>query len=267
MLLFCVAPFVLFLIIDAVYMSFGREITNTDEIFAECFLYIVILFWIIDGMHRYNVNIKINFLSLLKEIRFKDIFFNVILNEFFSITLIMIIIFAFTSLFPQLTIYLGNEISTQSFIKNEINYKYYCLFDFLILVILAPVTEEIIFRGIIFEHMKLKFGIKKAIIFSSFIFGFLHMNINIIGAFTFGILSTLLYIKTQKITSSIASHSLNNFITYIAGINVSVSNEHLNMQQLLSLKQMIIPLAAVSIIIFILFLRFRWVQSLKRISI
>ncbi len=58
--------------------------------------------------------------------------------------------------------------------------------------------------------MAYKWGIKKAVIISSVIFGLGHFDV--IGAFMFGVVMCLLYIKTKNIWTNIAVHALNNFI-------------------------------------------------------
>ena len=55
--------------------------------------------------------------------------------------------------------------------------------------ILAPVCEEVVFRGAIFGGMKKEGNIFKAVMVSGLLFGLLHMNINQASyAFVIGIL-------------------------------------------------------------------------------
>lgn len=58
--------------------------------------------------------------------------------------------------------------------------------------------------------MAYKWGIKRAVIISSLIFGLGHFDV--IGAFMFGVIMCLLYIKTKNIWTNIAVHALNNLI-------------------------------------------------------
>ncbi|MDR4151581.1 CPBP family intramembrane glutamic endopeptidase, partial [Bacillus thuringiensis] len=72
------------------------------------------------------------------------------------------------------------------------------------------IMEEGIFRGFFVQRMAHKWGIKKAVIISSIIFGLGHFDV--IVAFMFGVVMCLLYIKTKNIWTNIAVHALNNLI-------------------------------------------------------
>lgn len=56
-------------------------------------------------------------------------------------------------------------------------YEDFTLFEFFILiVILAPVVEELLFRGVIFASLVRRFGIVTAVLVPSLIFGLLHFE-------------------------------------------------------------------------------------------
>ena len=77
--------------------------------------------------------------------------------------------------------------------------------------ILAPVCEEIVFRGAIFGGMKNDGNVFKAIMASGLLFGLLHMNINQASyALVIGILLGFLVEATGSIFSSIIFHVLVN---------------------------------------------------------
>lgn len=77
--------------------------------------------------------------------------------------------------------------------------------------ILAPVCEEVVFRGAIFGGLKKEGNVFKAILASGLLFGLLHMNINQASyAFVIGILLGFLVEATGSIFSSILFHVLVN---------------------------------------------------------
>jgi uncharacterized protein len=80
--------------------------------------------------------------------------------------------------------------------------------EFLTVVVVAPVTEEFLFRGILLHRWAAKWGIRPAIIISSLVFGFLHANF--VGLSMFGVVMALLYIKTRTLLVPIICHALNN---------------------------------------------------------
>ncbi|MCE5213437.1 MAG: CPBP family intramembrane metalloprotease [Methanobacterium sp.] len=84
--------------------------------------------------------------------------------------------------------------------------------DFIIAVIMAPIVEEFLFRGVILHRFTVKWGIKWGVLVSSIIFGFLHSDI--IGAFIFALVMCILYIKTACILVPILAHMINNLLAY-----------------------------------------------------
>ena len=84
----------------------------------------------------------------------------------------------------------------------------YNLFMIFVSVIVAPVTEEFFFRGIILHRWAAKWGMRSALIASSLLFGFLHNNF--LGLSVFGLVMALLYLKTRTLIVSITCHALNN---------------------------------------------------------
>lgn len=90
--------------------------------------------------------------------------------------------------------------------------------------IIAPVFEEIIFRGIILNGMSRKLNSKVAIVMSALLFAIMHMNlVQGINAFLLGILLGYIYIRTKSIYLSIFAHFINNTI----GIMIAVYMEKL----------------------------------------
>jgi membrane protease YdiL (CAAX protease family) len=70
---------------------------------------------------------------------------------------------------------------------------------FLFMVILAPLGEELIFRGIILDGLLKKYSAWKAIIVSALIFGAIHLNPwQFIPGFTLGIFFGWIYYHTQR---------------------------------------------------------------------
>lgn len=78
------------------------------------------------------------------------------------------------------------------------------------IAIVAPVVEEIIFRGIMIERLGAKYSYKHAVIISSIIFGILHVSP--VGAFMIGLVLSLVYLKTGSLMVPILIHIANNAI-------------------------------------------------------
>jgi membrane protease YdiL (CAAX protease family) len=84
-------------------------------------------------------------------------------------------------------------------------------------VILAPVCEEMLFRGLILEYIKQKRGVTAAVVLSALIFGLVHAPIlpQMVGAFIMGIVLGYVYVLTGSLLSVIIIHAANNALSYL----------------------------------------------------
>ena len=90
------------------------------------------------------------------------------------------------------------------------------VYSFITIVIAAPILEELIFRGIILNGLLKSYSPLKSIIISSLLFGLVHLNPwQFIGVSIIGILTGLVYFKTNKLTLSIIIHMTNNFLAFL----------------------------------------------------
>ena len=88
------------------------------------------------------------------------------------------------------------------------------VFGIISITIMAPLVEELLFRGAIQGYM-LKKGIKPlhAILIASAIFGIVHMNpIQVPFAFAIGLIFGWLYYRTGSVVPGIIGHFINNSI-------------------------------------------------------
>ncbi len=84
----------------------------------------------------------------------------------------------------------------------------YLIISILIIAIIGPISEEFIFRGVLLKRLMKKTSMWGGIVISSLLFGILHADI--IGAFVFGVVASLLYLKTSNLLIPIIMHILNN---------------------------------------------------------
>jgi uncharacterized protein len=88
---------------------------------------------------------------------------------------------------------------------------------FVTIALLAPLLEELIFRGVILDGFLKRYDPWKAILWSSFFFAVAHFNPwQFVSAFALGILIGWLYWKTRSLWPGIFVHFLNNAGAYIA---------------------------------------------------
>ena len=88
---------------------------------------------------------------------------------------------------------------------------------FLHMVVIAPVFEELICRGIILDGFLKHYSPLKSILVSSLIFGLLHLNLpQIISGFLGGLFLGWIYYKTRSVSLPIILHATINLIALIA---------------------------------------------------
>jgi membrane protease YdiL (CAAX protease family) len=82
------------------------------------------------------------------------------------------------------------------------------------LVILPPLVEEVVFRGVLLERFAVKWRIGVAIVVSAVAFGILHADP--VGAGVFGAMTALLYLRTGSLWPGILIHFANNLLALVA---------------------------------------------------
>lgn len=92
-------------------------------------------------------------------------------------------------------------------------------------IVLAPICEEFIFRGMILNGLLNNYRAEKAIVFSSIIFCLAHVQPNLLpGAFILGMLLGYLFYVTKSVLPSMLLHALANFVTLFAGYYLYLLN-------------------------------------------
>lgn len=74
--------------------------------------------------------------------------------------------------------------------------------------IVVPITEEFLFRGILLHRWVTKMGLLPGVLASSIFFGVLHPNP--VGLTVFGLVTTLIYLKTNSLWLVTVFHAINN---------------------------------------------------------
>ena len=98
----------------------------------------------------------------------------------------------------------------------------------LMLAILAPVLEEILFRGILLEAVREKYSSGRAIVVSALMFGVIHIiPQQVVNAFVIGLILGFIYVRTDSLWPVIIIHALNNAMAYVImqwsdGANITV---------------------------------------------
>lgn len=118
------------------------------------------------------------------------------------------------------------EVFTEGF-EDMMKYK---IGGFLAVCIVAPIVEEIIFRGILLRGL-LNHGMTPvwAILLSSIIFGAVHLNPwQFVGAGFLGAIFAFVYYKTKSLWLCIFLHALNNGISFFTMIRYGSMEEQVS---------------------------------------
>lgn len=86
---------------------------------------------------------------------------------------------------------------------------------FFAVVVVAPLFEEWICRGVIFGALRLRYGVVVSIVLSALIFGLMHVQpVPVLNAFVLGLVLAFIYHKTKTLWSSILLHALYNGMAF-----------------------------------------------------
>jgi len=92
-------------------------------------------------------------------------------------------------------------------------------------IIVAPITEEYIFRGVLLSGLK-RYGERFAIITTSVLFGLIHGNLyQGIGVTLLGLIFAYITIKKESILPAIGLHMANNLYAVMTNVLISDTSE------------------------------------------
>lgn len=91
------------------------------------------------------------------------------------------------------------------------------LFESLLLaVVIAPVTEELLFRGLILQGFLRRYSPRKAILASALLFAAFHGNPwQFLGALVLGVLFAWWFLQTRSLIPCILGHAVNNAVPLV----------------------------------------------------
>jgi len=91
------------------------------------------------------------------------------------------------------------------------------LSSIILLGIVAPLSEEILFRGIILRGLVNRYSPTKAILISAILFSLFHLNpYQFFAAFVMGLFLGYLYFRIKSILPCILAHSISNLLVVLA---------------------------------------------------
>jgi membrane protease YdiL (CAAX protease family) len=89
------------------------------------------------------------------------------------------------------------------------------LWAWVTIAVAAPVLEELLCRGLLYEIVRKRWGMGLAIPFSALFFGVIHADIStMVVAIVAGVILAMIYERTSSIFSTMIIHSLNNIMAF-----------------------------------------------------
>ena len=80
-------------------------------------------------------------------------------------------------------------------------------------VVLAPVLEELLCRGILLESLRARYGVITALWASSLFFAVMHLHVTLaVNALVLGLILGFIYLRTDSLYATILLHGFNNAI-------------------------------------------------------
>ncbi|MCR8746896.1 CPBP family intramembrane glutamic endopeptidase [Romboutsia lituseburensis] len=202
------------LIIMVILSILGKDLSCIDSYKYTLNLIASLISLIILNLMFFDDNDKLLSKNLLNKMDFKNIIYVALFGIGYSI-----IMANFIGLLMELIPDYMNQYCTG--IKNETNIISSSLVQVMAVTVFGPIYEEIIFRRIIFDHLKKNYNIISAVIVQALIFGLLHSNlIQDLSAFISGIVLVLLYIRYNSLLASITLHIVFNSMVMLINNNL-----------------------------------------------
>ncbi|WP_192153663.1 type II CAAX endopeptidase family protein [Chroococcidiopsis sp [FACHB-1243]] len=188
---------------------------SDDPIFYDFIYYLMMLLpsiWILHRFHQLSIHPKYLIGKLPNRDRWLSLCGIAIAICLFTWGIDLLFFYSLSLISPSLTVSLVNWLQDPPASTSALPILAY-LTNIISLVVVAPITEEFIFRGVLIHRWAMKWGISPAILVSAIIFGLGH--IVPFGAAVFGILMTLLYFKTRSLIVPAIAHAMNNAATIV----------------------------------------------------
>lgn len=178
---------------------------------ATGLLFAIQIVWFVWLFARNGVSIRPELMRLRGDIDLKETTAVLVFNYAVSIGMVLALLLAILKLLPAEFVGSMTESTAQSteFVG--------ALIGLITTSVLAPIAEELVFRGVLLTRLKSRFGTKTAILISSALFGLTHLSLAMVRAALFGACMCILYLRTENILVPIVIHMVYNFLLTIAG--------------------------------------------------
>ncbi|MEC4881721.1 MAG: CPBP family intramembrane glutamic endopeptidase [Scytonema sp. PMC 1070.18] len=247
-------------LLGIVQASRSLELNQQDLVLTIYILQFVLLcLWSLKDFQRLRVKLEYVVGAFPKKQNWLQLMGLVLVTIMFSLSASLILFYLLSLVAPSFVEQLLHDVANSPSVDRSNSFYSNLLATFAIVVV-APITEEFIFRGVILQRWATKWGIHAGLLSSSLLFGCLHLN-NPIGLSLVGIILGVFYIKTRSIIVPVAFHALNNIFAVSMQLLPNNSLTYTPVDQLQQLRSswwLGIILMAVSLTFLLPFLRKNW---------
>ena len=182
------------------------------EIINQKWVYVIVILYFIVTLRNYSRDFKNDFFNVFSKVDLNHVLLIVFANIFFSYGMLYAANYLKVT-FPGLDFLVNFTVPSMSLVSFA---------PLISIVVVSPIAEELIFRGVLLNRLKLYVPTVFAVLISALLFGSLHNYGSITSAFVFAVCMAILYLKTENICVPILAHFLNNlFAEIIRAVDVN----------------------------------------------
>jgi uncharacterized protein len=165
--------------------------------------------WAVQRCDRSNISVDWIIGDRPKQIRWLKLTGLTVAATAFSVGSATVIFSLIYIYFPD---FVKNLIESSSLNASQSSSVVTHVWNFLAMVVVAPIAEEFLFRGIILNRWRERWGAARGLLASALFFGCLHPHP--IGLSMFGLIMGLLYLRDRSLWTPIFCHAINNLIAF-----------------------------------------------------
>lgn len=206
---------IVFALLILVARSSNEVLENTFHIQNSSFInilifYILPIIWIFYGYRKHRVSFSL-FINRNETFNLVQVLYIAVMLCMFSYGYLILYMYSFAWITPD---FIMNALH-EPIIDSTGGYVY----QFIMVVFIAPIIGEFVFRGFLLQRFAAKWGTSIAMVVVALLFACLHVDF--LGAVVFSIVLSIVYIRTKSLLMPIAIHMLNNAFVLTSSFLVS----------------------------------------------
>ncbi|MED1057321.1 type II CAAX endopeptidase family protein [Bacillus mycoides] len=206
---------IVFALLILIAQSSNEVLENTFHIQNSSFInmlifYILPIIWLFYGYRKHRVSFSL-FINRNETFNLVQVLYIAIMLCMFSYGYLILYMYSFAWITPD---FIMNALH-EPIIDSTGGY----VFQFIMVVFIAPIVGEFVFRGFLLQRFAAKWGTSIAMVVVALLFACLHVDF--LGAVVFSIVLSIVYIRTKSLLMPIAIHMLNNALVLSSSFLVS----------------------------------------------